>query len=121
MRGAGVHLAPFGSDAMLIGHLSCSGVNIEKAIHLPSGDHFAPRGVSVVRVICVAGPSTSTQRTRSCEPFGSPSAVYRRRLPSGDQRAADPFTRKRFCDPSALTVHSDDSHLSSILLTTWRV
>ena len=86
-RGAGVHFAPFGSAGMLIVHFSCSGTNIENAIDLPSGDHFALRGVSVTCVICVAGPSTSTQRTKICEPFGSPSARYSSRLPSGDQRA----------------------------------
>src|SRR5262245_10482583 len=106
---------------MLIDHFSGSGVNIENAIDLPSGDHFALRGVSFTRVICVAGPSTSTQRTNNCVPFGSPSAAYSSRLPSGDQRAADPFTRKRCCDPSALTIHSAESHLSSSLLTVWRV
>ena len=73
-RGAGVHFAPFGSDGMLIDHFSCSGTNIEKAIDLPSGDHFALRGASLTCVICVAGPSASTQRTKSCDPFGSPSA-----------------------------------------------
>src|ERR1700733_14284219 len=106
---------------MLIVQGSVSGTNIEKATDLPSGDHFGLRGVSVTRVICVAGPSASTQRTKSCAPFGSPSARYIKRLPSGDQRAPDPFTRKRCCDPSALRIHNDDSHLSSSWLTVWRV
>ncbi len=72
-RGAGVHLAPFGSPGIEIVHLSVLGTNIENAIDLPSGDHFALRGASVMCVICVAGPSASTQRTNSCDPFGSPS------------------------------------------------
>ena len=43
------------------------------------------------------------------------------RVPSGDQRASEPFTRKRFLEPSAFMIHSADSHLSSILSTQRRV
>src|ERR1043166_9618776 len=117
MRGAGVQLAPFVSDGMLIDHFSASGTNAENAIHLPSGDHFTLRGVSLTRVICVAGPSVSTHRTKICEPFGSPSARYINRLPSFDQRGLDPFVKNRCCDPSAFRIHSSESHLSSILFT----
>src|SRR5476651_521164 len=99
---------------MLIAHRSGSGTNAEKAIDFPSGDHFALRGASATRVIWVAGPSVSIQRTNNCAPFGSPSAEYISRLPSGDQRAPAPFTRNRFWDPSAFMIHSADSHLSSI-------
>src|SRR5262245_21392641 len=91
-----------------------SGTNIEKATDLPSGDQRGDRGASVTCVTCVAGPSMSIQRTKICEPFGSPSAVYRMRLPSGDQRAPDPLTRNRFCVPSAFMIQSAESHLSSI-------
>src|SRR5207244_3506161 len=115
--GAVVHFAPFGSAGMLIVHFSCSGSNIEKAIDLPSGDHSTLRGVSSTCVICVAGPSTSIHRTKICDPFGSPSARYSSRLPSGDQRALDPLTRNRCCPPSLFSVHVSASHLSSSLLT----
>src|SRR5262245_7657881 len=106
---------------MLIVHFSLSGTYAVKAIDLPSGDHFGPLGDSSTCVICVAGPSTSTYFTNSCAPFGSPSARYSNRLPSGDQRAFDPLSRNRFCEPSAVTIQSSESHLSSILLTCWRV
>src|SRR5262245_51942336 len=106
---------------MLIVHFSASAVNMVNAIDLPSGDHFGPFGGLLTRVICVAGPSASTYFTKSCAPFGSPSARYSRRLPSGDQRALDPFSRKRFWEPSAVTTQSSESHLSSILLTCCRV
>ena len=43
------------------------------------------------------------------------------RRPSGDQRASDPFTRKRWREPSALMIQSADSHLSSTLFTQRRV
>src|SRR4029077_33412 len=119
-RGAGVHFAPFGSAGIEIVHFSASATNIEKAIDLPSGDQRALRGVSVRWVICVAGPSASTWRTKICDPFGSPSARYISRLPSDDQRGADPLTRNRCCDPSALRIHRLDSHLSSSRFTYWR-
>src|SRR5262245_42115295 len=106
---------------MLIVHFSRSATKAENAIDLPSGDQRAFRGVSVTCVTCVAGPVAFTHRTKICDPFGSPSATYRSRLPSGDQRAADPFTRNRCSDASALIVQTSDSHLSSSLLTCWRV
>src|SRR6058998_3549217 len=106
---------------MLIVHFSWSGTNIENAIDLPSGDQRTLRGVSVTRVICVAGPSVSIQRTKIWEPFGSPSARYSSRLASDDQRGLDPFVRKRCCDPSVFRIHSSESHLSSIVFTCWRV
>src|SRR5919197_4594302 len=121
MRGAGVHFAPFGSSGIEMVHFSLSGTNIEKAIAFPSGDQLALRGVSATCVICDAGPIASTQRTKICCPFGSPSARYISRLPSGDQRAFEPLTKKRFCEPSALIIQISDSHLSSSLFTCWRV
>src|SRR3954454_11595138 len=106
---------------MLTVHFSWSGTNAENAIDFPFGDQRALRGASATWVIWVGGPSASTQRTNNCVPRGSPSARYSNRLPSGDQRAALPLTRKRCCDPSALRIHSAESHLSSCLLTAWRV
>src|SRR5262249_44983168 len=120
-RGGSVHFAPFGSGGMLIVHLSDSRTNIENAIDFPSGDQRALRGDSVTRVTWVAGPSTSTQRTKSCAPFGSPSARYARRLPSGDHRGADPLTKNRFWLPPALIIQISDSHLSAIWSTCSRV
>src|SRR5262245_42015896 len=99
---------------MLMSQLFFSGTNIEKAMDFPSGDQRGARGVSITCVTWVAGPSMSIQRTKICEPLGSPSAVYRIRLLSGDQRAFEPFTRYRFCVASALIIQSDESHLSSI-------
>src|SRR5438876_4510496 len=120
-RGEDVHFAPFGSAGMLIAHFSSAETNAENAIDLPSGDQRALRGVSVTCVTCVAGPSAFTQRTKICVPFGSPSARYSTRLPSGDHRAADSFTKNRCSDPSALIVQISDSHLSSSWLTCCRV
>src|SRR5260221_14730743 len=120
MRGAGVNLATFGSDGMLIDHFSASGTNAENAIHLPSGDQRTLRGVSLTRVICVAGPSVSVQRTKVWEPFGSPSARDSSRFPSVDQRGADPFVRNRCRGPSAFRAHSPGSHLSSLWFTCLR-
>ena len=121
MRGGDDHLAPLGSPGMLIFHFSLSGTNIEKAIDLPSGDQRTLRGVSVTWVTCVAGLGTSIQRTKICVPFGSPSASYNSRFPSSDQRGLEPLTRNRCSAPSALTSHTSDSHLSSAVLTRWRV
>src|SRR2546422_111323 len=98
-----------------------SGTSITKAIVLPSGAHFASVGVSVRRVTWDDAPSASIQRTKIWVPLGSPSAKYRMRVPSGDQRASDPFTRNRWCDPSALMIQRAESHLSSTLLTQRRV
>src|SRR5262245_45867775 len=106
---------------MLIVHFSRSATKEENAIDLPSGDQRALRGASVTCVTCVAGPAAFTQRTKICCPFGSPSARYNTRLPSGDHRPADPLTKNRCSDPSALIVQISDSHLSSSLFTCWRV
>src|SRR5262245_38863630 len=111
-RGAADHVEPAGAGGMLILHVFFSGTNIENAIDFPSGDHRGLRGDSVTCVTGVAGPSTSIQRTKICEPLGSPSDVYKIRLPSDDQRAPAPLTRNRFCVPSVFTIHSADSHLS---------
>src|ERR1051326_198020 len=121
MRGGGVHLAPFGSLGMLMFHFSCSGSNLENAIDFPSGDQRTSRGVSSRCVICVAGPSASTQRTNTCEPLGSPSATYRSRFPSGAQRADEPLAKNRCSDPSLFRIQVSDSHLSSSLFTCSRV
>ncbi len=43
------------------------------------------------------------------------------RVPSGDQRAEEPSTRKRFFVPSAFMIQSDDSQRSSSLFTQRRV
>src|SRR5579883_2585802 len=43
------------------------------------------------------------------------------RVPSGDQRAAEPFVRKRCLLPSAFMMYSADSNLSFILSTQRRV
>src|SRR5689334_6814092 len=106
---------------MPIDHVCLSGTNMEKAMDFPSGDHRGARGASVVCVTCVGGPSISIHRTKIWAPFGSPSATYRILLPSGDHRALDPFTRKRCCVLSEFTIHSAESHLSSILSTDCRV
>ncbi len=55
------------------------------------------------------------------EPPGSPSARYAIRVPSGDQTALDPLTRKRSRDPSALMIQSPVSNWSFILSTPRRV
>src|SRR5215472_3315278 len=95
-RGAGVHFAPSGAIGMLIFHGVSVFTSIVKASERPSGDQLRLLGVSVTRVTCDVAPSASIQRTKICVPFGSPSAKYAMRVPSGDQRAFDPFTRKRF-------------------------
>src|SRR5690242_21844279 len=94
---------------------------IAKEIDLPPGAQRGSVGISVTRVTCDEAPSASIHRTKICVPLGSPSARYRMRVPSGDQRASDPFTRNRWCDPSALMIQSAESHLSSTLLTQRRV
>src|SRR5207245_5180294 len=94
-RGAGVQLAPAGGCGIEIFHGVESGTSIANEIALPSGDQRASAGVSSTRVTCVTAPSASIQRTKTCVPLVSPSARYTIRVPSGDQRAPDPFTRKR--------------------------
>src|SRR5580700_8463733 len=121
MRGARVHLAPSGAGGMLIFHGSFSATNMEKEIHFPSGDQRASATFSVACVICVAGPSVLIHRTKICGPRGSPSAIYRMRFPSEDQRGLEPFVRNRFWLPSAFMIHSDESQRSSNLLACCRI
>src|SRR5258705_2128330 len=121
MRGAGVHFAPSGAAGMLIFHGVSLFTSIVNASERPSGDQLTVAGVSVTRVICDVAPSASIQRTNTCVPFGSPSARYAIRLPSGDQRALEPFTRNRFFEPSAFMIQSPEAQRSSILFTQRRV
>src|SRR5438105_12725537 len=121
MRGAGVHLAPSGAAGILIFHGVSVFTSIVNASDWPSGDQLKLDGFSLTRVTCDVAPSESIQRTKICVPFGSPSAKYAIRLPSGDQRALEPFTRKRFLEPSAFMIHRPESHRSSILFTQRRV
>src|SRR5574341_1655262 len=108
-RGAAVHVAPVGAAGRSIFHGVLFRTSIAKDSHLPSGAHRKSLGDSVRRVTCDAAPVASIQRTNTCVPFGSPSAKYAMREPSGDQRALDPFTRKRLCEPSVFMIHSADS------------
>src|SRR5882672_7357781 len=112
MRGAGVHLAPSGAAGMLIFHGVSLFTSIVKASERPSGDQLRVAGVSLTWVICDVAPSASIQRTNTCAPFGSPSANYASRVPAGDQRAFEPFTRKRLGYPSALMIHRPESQRS---------
>src|SRR6185503_7187913 len=121
MRGAGVHFAPSGAAGMLIFQLGSFFTSIVNASERPSGAQLRLPGVSVTRVTWEVAPSASIQRTKSCVPFGSPSAKYAMRLPSGDQRAFEPFARKRLREPSAFMIHSAESQRSSTLLTQRRV
>src|SRR6266850_8466140 len=109
MRGAGVHFAPSGAGGMEIFQGVSLFTSIAKATDRPSGDQLRFAGVSLTWVICDVAPSASIQRTNTCVPFGSPSARYAIRLPSGDQRALEPFTRNRFFEPSAFTIQSPES------------
>ncbi len=111
-RGASVHLAPLGAGGRASGHDSRLGTCIWNAMCLPSGDQEMPLGDSTTRVTCDDAPSASIQRTKICDPPGSPGARYTMRVPSGDHCAAEPFTRKRFFVPSAFMSHSADSRLS---------
>src|SRR5436853_6249007 len=121
MRGAGVHFAPSGAAGMLIFHGVSLFTSIAKASERPSGDQLRFDGVSLTWVICDVAPSASIQRTNTCVPFGSPSAKYAIRVPSGDHRALAPFTRKRLREPSAFMIHRPESQRSSILFTQRRV
>src|SRR6266849_5358886 len=114
MRGAGVHFAPSGAAGMLIFQGVSLLTSIVKASERPSGDQLRFAGVSLTCVTCDVAPSASIQRTNTCVPFGSPSAKYAIRVPSGDQRAFEPFTRNRFFEPSAFMIHRAESHRSSI-------
>jgi len=98
---------------MLIFHGVSLFTSIVKASERPSGAHVRFAGVSLTCVTCEVAPSASIQRTKTCVPFGSPSAKYAMRVPSGDQRALDPFTRKRLREPSAFMIHNPESQRSS--------
>src|SRR5262245_25412887 len=93
-------------------HVSFDGTLAVNAIDFPSGDHSRLDGFSVRCEICVVAPSASIQRTKICEPVGSPLATYAMRVPSGDQCTSEPDTSWRACDPSALLNQIEDSHLS---------
>src|SRR6267143_4884892 len=121
MRGAGVHFAPSGAAGMLIFHGVSLFTSIVNATDRLSGDHVRLAGVSVTCVTCEVAPSASIQRTKTCVPFGSPSEKYAMRVPSGDQRALEPFTRKRLREPSAFMIHNPESQRSSTWLTQRRV
>src|SRR5262245_55873733 len=120
-RGAAVQFAPVGAVGMLIVHGVEWRTSIAKDSHFPSGDHRRSLGASTTRVTCEVAPSASIHLTKTCVPFGSPSARYAMRDPSGAQRAFDPFVRYRLRDPSARMIHSADSHLSSSRFTQVRV
>ena len=77
-------------------------------------------GDSRTWVICEVAPSASIHRTKICEPVGSPSVTYAMRVPSGDHRGLDPLVRNLFLEPSALMIHSSESHRSSSLFTRLR-
>src|SRR6185503_9222772 len=117
MRGAPVHFASFGASGMSIFHGTAFGTTALKPIHLPSGDQRRSLGASLSVVICDVAPSASIHRTWICVPDGLPSARNAMRVPSGDQLAPPPLVRNRFFEPSMLMIHSDDSNLSSSLLT----
>jgi hypothetical protein len=119
--GAAVQLAPVGALGRLIVHGVDWRTSIAKTSHFPSGDQRRSLGASTTRVTWEVAPSASIHRTNSCVPFGSPSARYAMREPSGAQRAFDPLVRKRLREPSAFMIHSADSHLSSIRFTHVRV
>src|SRR5688572_23124984 len=115
MRGVSTHFAPEGALGSLIGQFVRSSSCIENASHCPSGDHSRPEAPESRRVICDVAPSASIQRTQIWLPRGSPSAVYAMRSPVGDHVALEPLTRKRFFDPSAFMIQTDDSRRSLIL------
>ena len=92
-----------------------------KAMCSPFGDHLGDDGVTVTRVTWDTAPSAFIQRTKSCGLPLSSAAMNRIRSPLGDQRAFPPLMRKRFRDPSASMIHSDESQRSFILSTLRRV
>jgi hypothetical protein len=110
-----------GSAGIGIVHLGLSGTSMVKAMCRPSGDQRASAIRSTARVIWLGGPSASTQRTLICGRAAASSAMYSTRRLSGDQRAPAPLAKKRLRVPSASTIHSAGSHLSSKRLTCWRV
>ena len=103
MRGVSVQVAPSGAAGRAIDQSlgSSPGVSMVKEIMLPSGDHMAFMGVPWTRVTCVTAPSSSIQRTKIWVPPSPSAAVKRMRVPSGDQRAPEPSSRKRLREPSA--------------------
>src|SRR5688500_1230972 len=117
MRGGLVHFAPFGASGMLIFQGTDFGTTVVNPIHLPSGDQRMSAGALASVVICDIAPSASIHLTWICVPDGLPSVRKAMRVPSGDQIAPPPFARKRFFEPSALMIQSDDSNLSSSLFT----
>src|SRR5829696_2694635 len=117
MRGVPVHFAPLGSSGISIFHGTTFGTTAVKPSHLPSGDQRMSDGVSLSVVICDVAPSASIHLTWICVPDGLPSVTNAMRVPSGDQMAPPPLARKRFFEPSMLMIQSDDSNLSSSLLT----
>src|SRR5207247_7427426 len=121
MRGAGVHFAPSGAIGIEIFHGVSLFTSIVNASERPSGDQLRFEGFSLTCVTCDVAPSASIQRTKTWVPFGSPSAKYAMRVPSGDQRALEPFTKNRFFEPSAFMIHRPASQRSSILFTQRRV
>src|SRR5215831_938723 len=122
MRGLAVHLAPFGASGMSIRHATFFGTTELNPIHLPSGDQRMSAGPSVSSVVtCEVAPSASIHLTKICVPDGLPSARYAMRVPSGDHTAAPPVVSRRFLEPSAFMIQSEDSNLSSSLFTQRRV
>src|SRR5262249_3986670 len=113
--------APSGAPGMLIFQGVSLFTSIAKASDLPLGDQLKLLGISLRCVTCDVAPSASIQRTKIWVPLGSPSAKNAIREPSGDQRAFEPFTRKRLREPSAFMIHSPASQRSSILFTQRRV
>src|SRR6188508_217683 len=121
MRGGSVHFAPDGAFGILIGHeFRCSTSAVNESC-VPSGDQASPPGACSTCVTCEVAPSASIQRTKICDPRGSPVPTYAMRSPDGDHRALEPFTRKRFRLPSAFMIHNADSRRSLILSTHPRV
>src|SRR5688572_12377245 len=117
MRGGAVHFAPFGASGMSTFHGTDFGTTVVNPIHLPSGDQRMSAGALSTVVICDVAPSASIQRTWICVPDGLPSVRNAMRVPSGDQIGLPPLARNRFFEPSVFMIHSDDSNLSSSLLT----
>ena len=115
MRGASVHLAPAGAFGILIVQVLRSSASMLKDSCVPSGDHATALGDCSTRVTWEVAPSASIQRTKSCEPFGSPGATNAIRSPVGDHCAPEPLTRNRLRVPSAFMIQSADSRLSFIL------
>src|SRR6476620_6913662 len=110
MRALSVHFAFFGASGMSCRHDTLFGTTELKPIHLPSGAQRISAGPSVSVVTCVVAPSESIHLTKICVPDGLPSARYAMRVPSGDHTAFPPVVRKRFFEPSAFMIQSEDSN-----------